>query len=278
MTKELDSQYVYDQRWELERARLDSLSAAFDTTTIRHLTAAGVSVGWHCLEVGAGAGSVARWLAASVGATGRLVATDLDTRFLDDLGGPPVEVMRHDVTSDPIEQHAFHLVHARAVVEHVRDRASVIARLVQALRPGGVLVVEDVVFGGTATQNWEPITSPSTAAHALSRAMNGVAGAFRATGTDPEFGLQLPSALRAAGLHNVAAELIHQSVQGGSPEAAFYELSLRHLGPRLIDAGLIAAQDVEDIVALLKDPNACWLSIGMVSVSGRAPLAGHILS
>ncbi len=50
-----------------------------------------------------------RWLAATAGSTGRLVATDLDTRFLDDLPHPPVEVVRHDITRDPLEQDAFDL-------------------------------------------------------------------------------------------------------------------------------------------------------------------------
>src|SRR5438045_4173301 len=98
MTTSGNDTYIYSQQWEQERARLAGLSAQFDTTTIRHLAATGVTDGWRCLEVGAGAGSVARWLAAAVGPTGRVLATDLDIRFLGDLG-PPIEVVRHDVTS-----------------------------------------------------------------------------------------------------------------------------------------------------------------------------------
>lgn len=267
--------YIFDQQWEQERARLASLSAAFDAATIRQLTAAGVTNGWHCLEVGAGAGTIARWLAAAVGPTGRVVATDIDTRFLDELGGPPLEVVRHDVTSDPIEEHAFDLVHARALVEHVPDRASVIARLVRALRPGGVLVLEDAVFGGAATPAWEKVTSPSTAAGLLSRLMNAMAGGLRATGADPEFGLELPAALRAAGLLYVTAELTHPLVHGGTPQAALYELSVRQVSQRLVSAGLLTPQEVEEILAFLADPGAVWLSIGMVSASGRAPTADH---
>jgi hypothetical protein len=73
--------YIYGQDRELEQARLAGLSAQFDPVTIRHLASIGVEAGWHCLEVGAGAGSIARWLAATVGGTGRVVATDLDTQF-----------------------------------------------------------------------------------------------------------------------------------------------------------------------------------------------------
>jgi ubiquinone/menaquinone biosynthesis C-methylase UbiE len=49
--------------------------------TIRRMGNIGVTDGWICLEVGAGAGSIARWLARRVGPTGSVVATDLDTRF-----------------------------------------------------------------------------------------------------------------------------------------------------------------------------------------------------
>jgi Methyltransferase domain len=107
-----DGSYLFGQVREQERARLAGLSAQFDPVTIRHLAAVRVAAGWHCLEVGAGAGSIARWLAATVGSTGRVVATDLDTQFLDDLPCPPVEVVRHDITRDPVEQDAFDLIHA----------------------------------------------------------------------------------------------------------------------------------------------------------------------
>jgi SAM-dependent methyltransferase len=99
-----------------------------------------------------GAGSIARWLSAAVGATGRVVVTDIDTRFLDELSGPDVTVVRHDITCDPLEREAFDLLHPRAVLEHVPGRTEVVERLVTALRPGGVLVLEDVVFSGTGAQ------------------------------------------------------------------------------------------------------------------------------
>jgi SAM-dependent methyltransferase len=269
MATSTNETYIYSPQWEQERARLSGLSASFDRITIRHLTAAGVGTGWHCLEVGAGAGSVARWLAAATGPTGRVVATDLDVRFLGDLG-PPVEVVQHDVTGDPLEEHAFDLVHARAVVEHVPDRPAVIAKLVRALRPGGVLLLEDVVFGGPGSQLGEKVTGPPAAAGPLVRVIDAVAAGFRAIGADPQFGLELPGALRAAGLRDVEAELTYRLVYGGSPESAFYELSLHQLAERLIGAGLLAAEDWEMIGDIVTDPDAHWLSIGLASVSGRA--------
>lgn len=267
---EQEPRYIFDQAGEEERARLAGLSAQFDQVTIRHLTAVGAGPGWRCLEVGAGAGSIARWLAAAVGPTGRVVATDLDIRFLDDIGGN-VEVVRHDVTSDPLEPGAFDLVHARAVLEHVPGRGEVASRLVAALRPAGVLVLEDVVFGGAASQALEGAVSPPAQGPAMTRVMQAVAGGFRAVGADPEFGLELPAALIAAGLRDVHAELTFRLVHGGSEESAFYAGSLRQLASRLIGAGLLARDDADRVAALVQDPASRWFSLGVVSAWGWRP-------
>jgi hypothetical protein len=92
--------YVLDNAAEA-RARFEALPRIYDPGTFRHLAALGVGEGWRCLEVGAGGGSVARWLADRVGPVGHVLATDIDTRFLDALAGPTLEVRRHDVTAHP---------------------------------------------------------------------------------------------------------------------------------------------------------------------------------
>jgi ubiquinone/menaquinone biosynthesis C-methylase UbiE len=75
--------YVYDQGWADERARLTALGQIYDEGTLRLLEDVSVAAGWHCLEVGAGEGSVARWLAERVGPSGDVLAIDLDPRFIE---------------------------------------------------------------------------------------------------------------------------------------------------------------------------------------------------
>src|SRR5918911_3842606 len=140
------STYVFDQAWQREATRLGSLQALLAPATQRHLAARGVGPGWRCLEVGAGAGSIACWLADRVGPGGHVVATDLDTRFLERHARPNLDVRRHDVVHDPLETDAYDLVHARALLEHLPERDQVLPRLIAALRPGGWLVVEDIDF------------------------------------------------------------------------------------------------------------------------------------
>jgi hypothetical protein len=74
----IESRYVFDNAAEEQtRERFATLPRLYDPGTIRHLEALGVGAGWRCLEVGAGGGSVARWLAERVGPIGRVLATDI---------------------------------------------------------------------------------------------------------------------------------------------------------------------------------------------------------
>jgi methylase of polypeptide subunit release factors len=67
----------YDNPTELSRLLVRERLIDADTCSV--LGGLGVRRSWHCLEVGAGTGSIARWLAAQC-PEGRVVATDIDTR------------------------------------------------------------------------------------------------------------------------------------------------------------------------------------------------------
>jgi SAM-dependent methyltransferase len=200
---------------------------------------------------------------------------------LDGRGGPDgvdgrsgssrVEVVRHDVSDPPPHVEAFDLVHARAVLAHVPRRDDAVPRLVDALRPGGVLLLEDVVFGEATTEALAVATRPREYAATMTLAARAVAGAFRTVAADPEYGLRLPDVLAAAGLRDVGAELTHRLVHGGSREAVFFALTMRELGPRLVDAGLLTEEDASLAADLAEDPASSWFSMGLVSAWGRRP-------
>src|SRR4051812_38250562 len=94
--------YVPDQNWHKKGDRLGALEALWDPGTQSVIEALGIAPGWRCLEVGAGAGSIAAWLAARVAPDGDVLATDLSTRHLDGLSAPNLEVRRHDILKDPL--------------------------------------------------------------------------------------------------------------------------------------------------------------------------------
>ena len=84
-----------------EDERLDLLEQIFDPGS-RRLRAI-VEPGWRCLEVGAGRGSMAVWMAEQVGPGGQVVATDIDVTYLARLQVPNLEVRRHDILDDPLD-------------------------------------------------------------------------------------------------------------------------------------------------------------------------------
>ncbi len=130
--------------WTAEARRLAGSEALFDATTFRHLTTFGIGEGMQCLEVGGGTGSVARFMAASVGPSGHVLVTDLDVGLMRGCDEGNVEVVVHDISADALDESMYDVIHARMVLEHLPNRIEVIDKLVTALRPDGWLLVEDV--------------------------------------------------------------------------------------------------------------------------------------
>jgi SAM-dependent methyltransferase len=258
------TEYVFENAWQAGRDRLAAAEELLDPGTIRHLESLGVSRGWRCLEVGAGGGSVARWLCDRVGSEGHVTATDIDTRFLDSLQPANLEVMLHDVSNDALPLHAYDLVHARLVLEHLPQRRTALARLTEALRPGGWLLIEavDYVCG-------VPISERGQALHR--RVLEARLAMMREAGLDPEYGRTLPDALRSSGLVGVGAEGRVWIMEGGSPAARWFQLSLIQLGDRLVQAGGVEAAEVGEMVRMFNDPEfAAWTPV-IVAAWGQSP-------
>jgi SAM-dependent methyltransferase len=264
-------EYIFDPAWEHERSRLRALEAMCDSITIRHLAAIGVGAGWRCLEVAGGAGSITRWLSSAVGESGSVVVTDQDVRFLEELASDRVEVRRHDIRSDPLEEGAYDVVHARSLLEHLAAPDEVVTRLVRALRPGGTLLLESLHFGGPATAAHAHGVLPPEMGPPLVAMIDAAAAAFRSIGADPGYAIRLPAVLIAAGLADVDAEIACRLIRGRSDAAQFYRLSYEQLGPRLVAAGAAPAEVMAQLGSFFNDPDACWPSEALVSAWGRQP-------
>ena len=181
--------------------------------------------------MGAGQGSIAVWLSLRVGATGTVVATDLDTHLLEALPYHNLSVMRHDVATDPLPTDTFDLVHTRLVLMHVRDRNRALDTLVASLRPGGWFVGEE--FDALLT-----LADPSvSASEALLKTGIAMRRLMTDRGVDLRCGRTLRDRLLAQGLVDVQAEGTISVWHGGSPGAALIRLSYEQLAEPMIQGG-----------------------------------------
>ena len=263
--------YVFEQQWQGELDRLRAIESLYDTNSAAVLAGRGVGEGWTCLEVGGGAGSMARWLSDRVGHTGRVIATDLDPRFLAGHDRDNLDVWTHDILTGPLDPDAFDLIHARAVVEHLPRRVEAVRRMVGALRPGGWIVLEDVDFDTTGAPVMLGLGDQGEFADLYRQALGGVATMFRAAGADPSFGPKLPHILREAGLVDVGAQL-HVPVVRSTGPTDFIYLSLAQLRDRIVGLGMMGDGEIQRFLEL------CAAGVNyapplVVSAWGRRPFS-----
>jgi SAM-dependent methyltransferase len=251
------AEYVYDQDWKDERERLAGMERLWDPGTRDLLERLGVGEGWRCLEVGAGGGSVSEWLADRVGPAGHVVAADVSLRFLEPIARDNLEPRELDILGGGLPEGEFDLVYSRLVAEHLG--APAVQAMAVCVKPGGLLVLEDYDWGVDLRDEF------------FQRVQDAVLSFMQKSGFDPYFGRRLIAEMSAAGIEEVTADGRVRIVRGGTPETAFFRLSLTSLEPVLLEAGAIAEGEAEQMLARLDDPAEALMSPVMVAASGRKP-------
>jgi SAM-dependent methyltransferase len=217
------------------------------------------------LEVGGGGGSIANWLSDRVGAAGRVVVTDLDTRFLETLKLPNLEVRRHNIACDPLPEAAFDLVHARLVLIHLTDKEKVLEKLITALKPGGWLVDEE--FDSVSV----PPDSTVSPGEVTLKTHLAMAQLMTERGFERRYGRLLFGRLRAHGLVSVGAEARMFMVERGTPGASLVRANYEQLREDMIRAGYITEPEFDEDLARLDHPDFMMPSSIMWAAWGRRP-------
>jgi SAM-dependent methyltransferase len=140
-----------------------------------------------------------------------VVATDIDTRFLEDLTQSHIEVRSHDVTKDAFEVDRFDLVHCRTLLCHVANPEAVLSSLVSAMAPGGWILAEEPDFG---------IVEAADKSHPLARDFDTACPKRFAFLRDAGFmdgflGRSLPALMETVGLVEVQNEGTTNIARGG---------------------------------------------------------------
>jgi SAM-dependent methyltransferase len=249
-----------DEVVRAERTRLLHLGEIYDPRTRGVIMRLGIGPGWRCLDVGAGAGTMAAWMADQVGPTGHVLATDVDPRFLPPSDGV-METTGHDIVKDALPVAAFDLINARSILQHLAQREAVLDKLVAALAPGGWIVVQDgdwIQFD--AQELPEPLHSVVAVMHADNLARHGA---------DLYWGRRLLPALRARGLEDVRTEGTVMTMVAGEPSAEMFVMVLDRAVPRLVEIGAFDVPTVQLAIAQARTPGFAFLSPAYMIAWGR---------
>ncbi|MBX3027252.1 methyltransferase domain-containing protein [bacterium] len=251
--------------------RLRILGRVVAPTTRALLERAGVGPGMACLDVGCGGGDSTAELARLVAPDGRVVAIDADAAAVDlarrtaaARGLAHVE-FRVGLAGEGATAPEFDVGYARFLLTHLRDPAAAVAWMRAHLRPGGVLVLEDIDFRGH-------FCHPANAAFDRYTAL--YAAVVQSAGADPFIGPRLPDLLRAAGCEAVAMQVVQPA--GFDPDVkVMAAITTEGIAARAAAAGLATRAELaslaEALHAFARDPHSVMSLPRIVQAWGRAP-------
>ncbi|MEU9178403.1 methyltransferase domain-containing protein [Streptomyces sp. NPDC048550] len=249
-----------------EQRRLRVLQDLWGPFSRRHLSRLDIQPHWSCLELGAGAGFMARWLAEQV-PDGTVVAADLDIRMLQATPGN-LRAVQHDVRHDDFPRASFDLIYARVLFEHLPDRERILSKVTEWLRPGGHLVIEGIdITPGTH--------SPHPALRKMTTALTQIL--TDEIGTDFGFIRTLPRWLALNGFPEATADFTTMTVGDGGAGEAFFLSNLEQLTPALTHRKLLTSAEVSDFHAWLAQPGAVDVAALMSCVHATTAPGSNML-
>jgi len=250
-----------DIRRELQSDRLRDVQAAFDPTTATRLDSVGVDTGWRCLIVGAGRGSIARWLASRVGPLGRVVTADDDPVA----GDACVESLAHDIGAGPVSPRGYDLAHSRHILMTMGNACAALQNMIESLRPGGWLVVEEGDFDEPSI-----VTREHPAAGSVERVWHAMT-AFLSESMDVRFGTRLPRIGWSLGLEEFHTEATRTYSPGGDAGPMAMKLAVEMFRDQLLGGTALWEDDLDMATAALEDPSFVCGSPMSYAIIGRRP-------
>src|SRR5262249_1037578 len=227
------------------RERLRILSRVMRPTSLALLRRSGLQTGMKVLEIGCGGGDFAFDIGRIVGPPGGGGGTDIDQTNLDLASAEAaehnlvnVEFQLANITESAPANH-FDLVHARFVLTHLTDPAQALKHVRAALRPGGIVVLEDIDFRGY-------FCYPDCAA--LWRYVQLYTETTRLRGVDANIGPRLPSLLAEADFKNIQMNVVQPTGFEGEVKL-LSPLTMENIADAVIAEGLATAEEIDRIVA-----------------------------
>jgi ubiquinone/menaquinone biosynthesis C-methylase UbiE len=234
---------------EYERLRMQA--RVWEVATGRLLDQVGLGPGASCLDAGCGPGETMRAMAERVGPAGRVLGIDADPALgamtlatLRGAGHRQCTFQSQDLTAaGPIPGAPFDLVYARLLLFHLPQRVDVLARLWDAVAPGGHLLVQDYDLRNVSTLpelDWD---------EELFRV---ITGAFGAVGADVSAGARLPQLFAQAGVGTPDGTDVAGRIEPLATGRAIMADTLRSLLPAALAHGVTTEPRATQVLAAIE--------------------------
>ncbi len=230
---------------------------------------AGFTLGQTILDIGCGPGYASLDLAEIVGPAGRVVSIDRSRRFLDALeaararqGITHITAMEMDLDLPKLPALEAHGAWCRWVFAFLRNPRPLLTQIAQALRPGGVFVIHEYFDYST----WR--LAPRSAE--IEEFVGVVMDSWRASGGEPDIGLELPGWLAEMGCQIVSlspiVDIVPPSNFVWAWPASFIEVGIR----RMVDRGRFAPERGHEIARAIRDresrPNQLMITPAVLEI------------
>ena len=231
------SQYIFDtNKNDRELNRLRMIEAARDPSTIQLLEHTGIHLGWQCLELGPGAGSMLEWIGEKVGRSGLVMGIDKKPTYLEKFAFPPYDIREGDFLKVDIEG-PLDLVYGRYFLIHNKQDFEYLRKIHGLLKPGGFAVMEEPDFTSAKFLN-------DTSDASQQRVNSAICKMFLDYGLDPAYGIHLPQKLRATGFQILETQSTMHLCEGNSPIANLMGESARALSHEYLKTGEATEDDL----------------------------------
>ena len=221
---------------DAEVARLDGQAYSIAGATEALLHAAGIGGQMRVLDLGTGLGHVAFMVAGMLDPGGSVLGVDQAERLLGvaekrraAAGVDNVEFVRADVREFSARE-SFDAIVARLLLFHLPDREEVLRRQLDALRPGGTMVLVEFDCGAMRSEPEIPL---------VESVRDWIVAAFRSAGADPHIGVRTGQLLRRAGCADVSTFGVQAYFAPDDPLGPFLCAGVtRSLAPQIIAQGI----------------------------------------
>jgi len=242
-----------------EIARLALQHSAWRNDALAAWRTAGFRPGQTILDVGCGPGFATLDLAGSAGSDGRVIAIDKSPRFLaalDSRRPANVRVHRADLDAGEFPDIRADAAWCRWILTFTTRPRDVLARIAQALRPGGTIVLHE--YFDYSTWGGAPRCEP------LERFVEAVMQSWRDAGGEPDVALSLPKWLGEIGFEIRKLRPIVAAVHPGEPKWKWLRAFIEINGPRLVDLGYLTAGESAAVNAATK--SALMITPGVLEI------------